>query len=104
MRRPIGDSGRIISGTTTSESSASRQSRTKIVTTVVSMIITLVTIVTKVPVTMLSILSTSLETRFMISPVLVPVKNDSDIRCRCATMLVRMSRMMPSPTSELRYP
>ncbi len=72
------------------------------VTMVVAMMATLVTMVTKVPVTMLSTLSTSLETRFMISPVLVLVKNDSDMRCRCDTMLVRMSRMMPSPTSELR--
>ena len=102
MRRPIGESGRIISGMTASASKASRQSRMKMVTMVVAMVATLVTIVTNVPVTMLSMLSTSLETRFMISPVLVSVKNDSGIRCRCATMLVRMSRMMPSPTSELR--
>ena len=43
----------------------------KIVTTVVTIVATLVTIVTSVPVTTLSMLSTSFETRFMISPVLV---------------------------------
>ena len=63
---------------------------------------TLVTIETSVPVTTLSMLSTSLETRFMISPVFVSVKNESGIVCRCATRLVRMSRMIPSPTSEFR--
>ena len=57
-------------------------------------------IVVSVPVTTLSTLSTSLETRFMISPVLVPVKKESGMRCRCETSRVRMSRMMPSPTSE----
>ena len=100
--RPTGESGRIISGMIASATSASRQSRTKIVTTVVTIVKTLVTIETSVPVTTLSMLSTSLETRFMISPVFVPVKNESGMRCRCATRLVRMSRMIPSPTSELR--
>ena len=38
----------------------------------------------------------------MISPVFVPVKNESGMRWRCATRLVRMSRMIPSPTSEFR--
>ena len=38
----------------------------------------------------------------MISPVFVLVKNDSDIRCKCETMLARMSRMIPSPTSEFK--
>ena len=51
-----------------------------------------------VPVTTLSIASTSLETRFMISPVFVEVKNLSGMRWRCRTSASRMSRMMPSPT------
>ncbi len=104
MRRPTGESGRIISGMIASATSVSRQSMTNIVTTVVTMVKTLVTIETSVPVTTLSMLSTSFETRFMISPVFVPVKNESGIRCRCATRLVRMSRMIPSPTSEFRNP
>jgi hypothetical protein len=44
---------------------------------VVTIVAMLVTIETSVPVTTLSMLSTSLETRFMISPVFVPVKNES---------------------------
>ena len=41
-----------------------------------------VTIEASVPVTTLSMLSTSELTRFMISPVLVPVKKFSGIRCK----------------------
>ncbi len=102
IRRPTGESGMIISGMTAKATSESRQSMMKIVTIVVTIVKTLVTIETSVPVTTLSMLSTSLDTRFMISPVFVPVKNESGIRCRWFTRLVRMSRMMPSPTSEFR--
>ena len=102
IRRPTGPSGKIISGTMTIEMSASRQFQTNIAISVVAIRTTLVTIVVSVPVTTLSTLSTSLLTRFMISPVFVPVKKCSGIRCRCATRLVRMSRMMPSPTTEFR--
>ncbi len=77
IRRPTGESGTIISGMIASETSARRQSKMKIVTTVVTIVATFVTIDTSVPVTTLSMLSTSEETRFMISPVFVPVKNES---------------------------
>ena len=102
IRRPTGPSGRTISGTIAIEISARRQFQTNIATSVVAMRTTLVTIEVSVPVTTLSTLSTSLLTRFMISPVFVPLKNGSGMRCRWATRLVRMSRMMPSPTTELR--
>ncbi len=102
--RPTGESGRIINGTIASATSASRQSITKIVTTVVTIVNTLVTIETSVPVTTLSMLSTSFDTRFMISPVFVEVKKESGIRWRWPTNRVRMSRMIPSPTTEFRYP
>ena len=102
IRRPTGESGRIMSGMIASDTSAKRQSKMKIVTTVVTIVAMLVTMVTSVPVTTLSMLSTSLETRFMISPVFVPVKNESGMWWRCATSVVRMSRMIPSPTTELR--
>ena len=104
MRRPTGESGTIISGTTASASSESFQSSTNIVTIVVAIVATFVTICTSVPVTTLSTLSTSLDTRFMISPVFVLVKNVIGMPCRCETSFVRMSRMMPSPTSEFRKP
>jgi hypothetical protein len=68
---------------------------------VVTITAMLVTIEASVPVTTLSMLSTSEETRFMISPVFVPLKNESGMECRWLTRRVRMSRMMPSPTSEL---
>ena len=38
----------------------------------------------------------------MISPVFVLVKKEIGMRCKCATRLVRMSRMIPSPTNEFR--
>jgi len=63
-------SGTIISGTIRMERSARRQFQINIATTVVTMIAMFVTIDVSVPVTTLSMLSTSLETRFMISPVL----------------------------------
>ena len=65
---------------------------------------TLVKIEVSVPVTTPSMLSTSLLTRFIISPVFVLVKKETGILCKCVTRLVRRSRMMPSPTIELRYP
>ncbi len=102
MRRPTGESGTIIRGTTASASSESFQSSTNIVTIVVRMVAMFVTICTSVPVTTLSTLSTSLETRFMISPVFVLVKNEIGMLWRCETSFVRMSRMMLSPTSELK--
>ena len=74
MRRPTGPSGKTINGTIATEISASRQFQRNIATSVVAMSTTLVTIVVSVPVTTLSTLSTSLLTRFMISPVFVPVK------------------------------
>ncbi len=100
--RPTGPSGTIISGTIRMERSARRQFQINIATTVVTMIAMFVTIDVSVPVTTLSMLSTSLETRFMISPVLVPVKKLSGILCRWETSRDRISRMMPSPTTEFR--
>ena len=102
MRRPTGPSGRIMSGTTAIAISESFQSRTNIAIKVVAIVAMLVTIETSVPVTTLSTLSTSFETRFMISPVFVLVKKEIGIRCRCDTRLVRMSRMIPSPTHEFK--
>ena len=80
MRRPTGPSGRTISGTIAIEMTASRQSQRNIATSVVKINTTLVMIDVRVPVTTLSTLSTSLLTRFMISPVFVPVKNCRGIR------------------------
>ena len=100
IRLPTGESGTIMSGTTASAISDSFQSKTNIAMRVVAIVATFVTMETSVPVTTLSTLSTSFETRFMISPVFVFVKNEMGIRCKCATRLVRMSRMMPSPTTE----
>ncbi len=68
-----------MSGTISTDMTARRQFHTNIATTVVTMMAMFVTMDVSVPVTTLSMLSTSLETRFMISPVLVPVKKLSGI-------------------------
>ena len=70
------------SGSSASESTASRQSRMNIATTVASTVVTLETIDVAVDVTTVCTPPMSLEMRDCTSPVRVRVKNASESRCR----------------------
>jgi hypothetical protein len=70
-------------GTMTSDSSISCHERIAIATRVETMMTTLAKMEEAVSVTTLWMPPTSFAIRDWISPVLVPVKKRSDIRCRC---------------------
>ena len=101
--RPTRRAGSRNSGSTTTDSRASRHSIEIITASVEISVITLVVMLGRVPVTALWAPTTSLVNREMISPDLVWVKNRSDMRCSWVYISWRRSKMMPSPMRALRY-
>ena len=80
--RPTRRAGSRNSGSTTTDSRASRHSMEIITASVETRVMPLVTMLGRVPVTALWAPTTSLLKRDMISPDLVWVKKRSDMRCR----------------------